>query len=414
MIDRQAMKRLLASTCLGALLVGCGSANEGAGGSGASGGASANGGASTMPSTGARGGGSSGDGGNGPGGSGPGGGSSADAPSDLLLIEQGVDHAKLTWTAPKSGAVDHYAVYRNGVAYATSKETTYTDASAPGTEIAGLDAPATIYDYAVAAVDAGGHEGPKTTQFAVYGYRGADGGSTWGDSDYSYGLEPLDWKDASGASPSGGTDVKCIFHDGTGGGFQPFSNAPQVPIYALEIGAFKYLTFDIESEHGSSNDFYVAVYSRLPFGDVYTWVDVRIKTYVKLEDGKWATVKIPLADLHLSTDKITASIGAPYGNANGKPTATLHVTSIDAGSAVDNGGFITGSGLNGGVYVVAAAQNAGTGTFTVQGDGITGSTTVASRAMGYQRSQMYKINVGLNDGMAGGDVFFDNIAFTRE
>jgi hypothetical protein len=337
------------------------------------------------------------------------------APASFRLTAQTATSTSLSWEAPAPGAapIDHYRIYRNGVPYDSATGTTYTDHAATSCEVASLDQPATVYDYGVAAVDAAGHEGPQAAQYAVYGYRGAAGGSTWGNSDYSYGLSSLDWADTSGAPVGGGTDIKAVFPPNNGGGFQPYSNAPQVPIYDLDIGAFRYLTFDIKADHGANN-FYVAVYSRLPFGDVYTWTDLRIPTYATLADDMWTTVKIPLSDLHMEPSQFTASIGAPYGTFNNQPYATLHVTSLDSGPGIDNGGFVLGTGLSGGVYIVGNGQNGSVGTFNVEGPSITGSTTVASRGMSYQRTNMYKINIGLNDGQPGGNVYFNNIAFTRQ
>jgi hypothetical protein len=124
------------------------------------------------------------------------------APSNLLMTAQTASTTSLFWEAATAGSfpIDHYRIYRNGDAYDTA---------------------ATVYVYAVAAVDTHGNEGPQATQDTVYGYRGATNGSTWGSSDYSYGLVSLDWSDTTGAPIGGGTDIKMVLHDGTGGGFQP-------------------------------------------------------------------------------------------------------------------------------------------------------------------------------------------------
>lgn len=337
------------------------------------------------------------------------------APTNLTMTAQTESSTTLVWDAATAGSapIDHYRIYRNGVPYDTTKSTTYVDAAATNAEIATRDAPATIYDYDVSAVDAEGREGPRTAQYSVWAYRGSRGGSTWGSVDYSYGLVSRTWDDTKGAPIGGGTDIALVFQNGVGGGFQPYSNLPQVPIYDLEIGAFRYMTFSIKAEH-ASNDFFVAVLSRLPFGDVFGWVDVRVAHYATLKDGEWTKVKIPLADFHESKSTFSGSIGAPYGTFQGAPYATLQVKTLDDGSGIDNGGYVLGTGLSGGVYIVDDDQRASIGTFHVQGPSIDATTNVSLRSLRFQRSNLYKFNIGLNDGMPGGVVYLNDIAFTRD
>src|SRR3569833_2779012 len=121
------------------------------------------------------------------------------AESNLQLINQGgADNVNnpvknsqtISWTAAAAGAaaIDHYKVYRNGTAYATTKATTFTDNAATNSNDPGWNGwgtPATAYSYNVAAVDTSGNEGPQAAQFAVYSYR--NGKSNWSYNDLSYG-----------------------------------------------------------------------------------------------------------------------------------------------------------------------------------------------------------------------------------
>lgn len=83
------------------------------------------------------------------------------APTGLTLSVMGTE-IDLTWTAPSSGTVDHYKVYRGlssgGEAFVVS-----TSSSTPAIHDTNLQ-PTTQYYYQVSAVDTNGYEGPKGSE----------------------------------------------------------------------------------------------------------------------------------------------------------------------------------------------------------------------------------------------------------
>lgn len=335
------------------------------------------------------------------------------APANLTLTNQGTNKSVLTASAV-SGATS-YNWYRNGVLISNTPTPTYTDTTATATQITTLDAPAALWQYAVAAV-ANGIEGPKATGGQVWLYQGSNGGSTCSNSDFNYGITG-NYADTSGSPIGGGTDFKGVWGVNVGGGWQPYSNTPLVDTtYCLDVNAYTRFAFDVKMD--SVNPMYIAIYSRFPFGDVYTWKSVHVADYITQMAGAWQTVDLPLSDVNMGQLPITASIGAPYGTVsyNGGsqtyPYATLTVSAKGSGSGlpdVDNGGYILNTGLSGGVWVVSNGQNGSVGTFQVVGPSITSSTVVASRAMTYQRSNFYKCNLGLTDGNPGGNIYFNNV-----
>jgi len=336
------------------------------------------------------------------------------AVTNLLLVNQGgTDNANnpvknsqtISWTAAVAGAspIASYKIYRNGVAYATTTGTTYTDSNATNSNDPGWNGwgtAATVYSYNVAAVDTSGNEGPKAAQYAVYSYR--SGKSAWGNNDLSYGSLNTNYSSTAGSPQGGPYDVSVQFING---GFQPASYPPQAPIWDLEIGAFNYAVVDINpGSNGTSTRPNYGTVSRLPIGDVYGWHPM-----VNLYDygpapvaNKWATYKVPLSVLGMGICKFTGSI---TGN-------KLTVTAITSGAQlVDAGGFVTGPGVPAGTYITAYGQHSAIGTFTVAGPGINSSTRVAAGTLTYQRTSLYKYDIQ-PDGQ-GMTLYFNNLGFTQ-
>jgi len=332
------------------------------------------------------------------------------AVTNLLLAQQGgVNNAnapltnsqQLTWSAAVAGAsaIDHYKIYRNGAAYATTTALTYTDTAATNSNDPKWATAATVYSYNVSAVDASGNEGPQASTVGVYAYR--NGKSTWGNNDLSYGSLNENYSSSAGSPQSGSFDVAVNFING---GFQPAVAPPQAPMWDLEIGAFNYAVIDINPGSTVNNTHLgFGTVSRLPPGDVYGWhPSVNIYDYGPAPvANKWATYKVPLTTLGMGFCKFTGSIS---GN-------KLTVTAITSGPAlVDAGGFVTGPGVPAGTYISAYSQHGAIGTFTLAGPGINSGTKVASTTLTYQRTSLYKF--GMQPDVQNMTMFFNNMGFT--
>jgi hypothetical protein len=399
----------------------------------------------------------------------------ASAPSDLVLANQGgpndndgtpstelTNYQAIQWAAATAGSypIDHYNIYRNGVAYATvsaptqfqgyiSGSTLTVTAVTSGTVIPGVrwsgsgvttgtmingqqssgtqggkgtyplnisetvgsasspvtfsawvyidtaatdsndpnyNATVTAYAYAVSAVDNQAQEGPLTSQYAAYGYQ--SGYSNWGDSNFDYNGAVSTYNSTAGNPQGGLYDLKASFG---GGGINPVADVPQAPEWDLNIGAFNYMTIDINPGSSANYQLFMSHISRLPPGDVYGWISVNdVFQYGPAPVANtWATYKIPLSALGIGSCTFTGSI-------TGK---TLTVTLIDSGPPiVDAGGFISGPGIPAGTYTTGYNQNGAIGTFTIAGPGITNSTSVPLETMSYQRLAFYKSTIQPSNG----------------
>jgi hypothetical protein len=325
------------------------------------------------------------------------------------MTGQTISSISLSWSAGNAGPypVSSYQVYRNGALYATVTGTSYTDSAATNATVPTYTQNATIYSYAVAAVDTEGNESAQAVP-SVYFYH--DGVSNQGQSDYSYGITE-NWQSTAGSPAVGTHDISLMYPNG--GGFQPFANLPLAPAYDLELGGFKYLTLDVKVTESNNYPFFISHISRLPPGDVYPRAWVKLSSYCTPVVGQWVTCKVPLSDLSIGFTNFTASIS---GN-------RLTVTSIQSGVGVDAGGFISGPGIPANTYVTlppgGVTYNNGQppnanllGTYTIAGPGVTPSLSVPSEAMSEQRTSLYKVDVGL--GTVGGSttIYLDNMGWT--
>jgi hypothetical protein len=320
------------------------------------------------------------------------GGSAPSAPTGLLMTGQGATSISLSWGAatPGNSPVSYYKIYRNGASYATASGTSYTDNAAINATNVLLDAPATIYSYAVSAVDSQGGEGVKATQVAAEMYY--NGVFYWA-GDYSYGTV-INYRDTAGAPESGAYDI-AVQVTGQGGGFQPYAGSV-VPLYDLEAGSFGYIMLDLKPTI-SGQAWRLSAISRLPPGDVYPWAAVNLASYGPAPvAGKWATYKVPLSALSLG---MTSFVGSISGT-------TLTVSSVASGVGVDAGGFITGPGVKPGTYITGHNANGGPGTYTIYP-----SQTVSSTTMTEQRTGVYKIDIIDDSGAFGNLYYVDNVKF---
>ena len=315
------------------------------------------------------------------------------APANLFVTAQAASSISLSWSAASAGAnaVASYKIYRNGLSYATSSTTSYVDAAATNATVPTYSAAATIYTYAVAAVDTHGNEGAQTTQttFSVY----AGGVFSW-EGDYSYGVS-VSYTDSAGAPVSGTHDI-AVTSSGAGGGFQPFAGKV-VPWFDMEAGAFGYVSMDLKPTN-AAQVWRLSAISRLPPGDVYPWSSVSLADYGPAPvAGKWATYKIPLSALTVGATSFHGSIVG----------TKLTVTSQESGVGVDAGGFISGPGVAAGTYITGHDQNGGPGTYT-----IAPSQSVANTAMTEQRTSLYKLDLIDQTNASSNTYYVDNLKFT--
>jgi len=317
------------------------------------------------------------------------------APGALTMTGQTASSIALKWGAatPGNGSIAYYKIYRNDSAYATATATSYVDYGATDATNGAFNAAATIYAYAVSAVDTDGNEGPQTTQttYQVYG----NGVFDWA-GDYSYGVS-VNYKDTGGRPESGPYDIAINVYEAYGG-FQPYSGN-SVPQWDLETGAFDYISLDLKPTIDNQS-WRLSMISRLPPGDVYPWAAVDINSYGPSPvAGQWATYKIPLSALSMGKTSFKGSIS---GN-------TLTVTGVNSGVGVDAGGFITGDGVKPGTYIVGHNANGGPGTYTVSP-----AQNVATTSMTEQRTALYKLDIADQSGAWNNRYYIDNVRLTKE
>jgi hypothetical protein len=297
----------------------------------------------------------------------------------------------MTWP-PVSGTAS-YRVLRNGVSWATTKLTSYTDTSAVNATNSNYNTPAAIYTYVAVALDAAGNELLRTAGSTYWMLH--QGTMQW--AQYSYGLNQK--LDASGI---------LVTPTGTGSGFQPYASG-NVPQYDLEAGSFTYMLLDVQPTAGGQT-FNISAHSRVPQppGDVYSTQLLHLENYCLLDVAKKVTCRIPLADFHLGKTNFVGSIsGAITVNAGGTilQASTMVVTQADT-NLIDKGGFVTGAGVTPGTWIYDGPSSGGPGTYTVLP-----VQTAASGPMTYQRTHVYKWDLMEQKGAA---YRLDNVAFSTQ
>lgn len=332
-------------------------------------------------------------------GGGSGGGSPA-APTNLLITAQTANSQSLSWTAA-AGATGGYNIYRNGSFLANTAGTTYTDNTATGTCSPTTFVPATIYAYSVRSTN--GSSESAAAFPAVYLYR--NGVATQGQAEFSNG-EVTTWNSTDVAVPQGTFSAKCIYAGG-GGQFQPISQTPLTPAYALEIGAFNYCVFDVYLTD-TTHKVTLGLISR-PGGtsgeDVFNtkgadpWIaSGGSSPYGTVGLNQWGTLKVPLSELSMGISTFMGWISGTTLNISG---------AILTGFGPDAGGFITGAGVTAGTFI---SQNNPplAGPMTLNNSMSVGSSG-APVLLTCQRTNMYKMAANVTSGTT---IYYNNIGFT--
>jgi hypothetical protein len=324
------------------------------------------------------------------------GGAAPAAPTNVVLTNEGANSETLSWTAAVAGvaAIAHYNIYRNGVAYATTTGTTYTDKAATNATVPSFGGPATVYSYSLSAVDTSGNEGPLTSDVTFWVYHN---GTYFWAGDYSD--VKLNYKDTAGAPESGAYDIAVSSF--AGGYAQPYSGGSASPEWAADIGAFKYMILDLKP--GVANQKWrLNIISRLPQGDVYNNAPVELPGNYGPAPvvGQWATYKIPLnPDLAIGTGNFVGSISG----------TTLSVSAVNTAMSVQTTAWLFGAGISSDTTINSfGSGNGGTGTYILNKS----ATVPAGTTINMQRTNMYKFSL-IDDSNAGSNVYYmDNVGFT--
>lgn len=317
------------------------------------------------------------------------------APTNLTLTAQKATSVSLSWTAA-SGAAS-YKIYRNGSVIAAGVTgTAFTDSAATNATNPAWTTAATRYTYTVSAVDSSGVESapaPLTCWMYHNGVNHIPG-------DFSSTVQ--NYKDTTGVPQSGTTDIS-ITSKSRWGYTQPYSGAPIGPDWTLDINAFKYMTLDLKPTLPKQS-WNLSITSRVPPGDVYNKAQVILpgKYGPTPVVGKWATYKVPLADMAIG-------IGSFEGSISG---TTLTVTRLILGVSVQPTMFLKGPGIAAGTYIAACGTGSGgVGTYKVNS-----SQTVPRETIDGQRTNMYKFWLRDNQepGVSKNLYYLDNVGFTAD
>ncbi len=325
------------------------------------------------------------------------GGAAPSAPTNIQLTNEGTNSETLTWTAAIAGvaAIAHYNIYRNGIAYATTTGTTYTDSAATNATVPSYDAPATIYSYAIEAVDTSGNVSPLASNVTFWVYHN---GTYFWDSDFSD--VTVNYQDTAGAPESGAYDIS-VTSNVLNGYTQPDSGGSASPLWAAEVGAFKYMILDLKPTVANQT-WRLAIVSRLPQGDVYNNAAVILPgTYGPAPVvGQWATYKVPLnPDLAIGT-------GTSVGSISG---SVLTVTAVNGTLSVQPTEWLTGTGITGNIAINAfGSGSGGLGTYDLSAS----ATVAAGSTINLQRTDVYKFGVADETNSSSNVWYMDNIGFT--
>jgi hypothetical protein len=320
---------------------------------------------------------------------------SGTAPTNLTMTAQRADSVSLSWTAA-SGAAS-YKIYRNGSVIASGVAgTTFTDRTATNATNPAWTTAATPYTYTVSAVDSSGAESARAPLTCWMYHNGVN------DIPGDFSSTVQDYKDTTGVPQSGTTDIS-ITSKSMWGYTQPYSGAPLSPAWALDINAFTYMTLDLKPTLPRQS-WNLSINSRVPPGDVYPKAQVILpgKYGPRPVVGKWATYKVPLADLAIGSGSFVGSISG----------TTLTVTRLVSGVTVQPTMFIKGPGIAPGTYVAACGSGSGgAGTYTVNN-----AQTVPSETIHGQRTNMYKFWLRDNQdpGVPNNLYYLDNVGFTAD
>lgn len=236
-----------------------------------------------------------------------------------------------------------------------------------------------------------------------------------GVGDVSFGKSAISFTSTGGSPVAPHAFCLALTHDATASdtmGLQRPSASPAGFIYGLEVGAFNYAIWTQRpDQNGMVTEF--AVHHRGPPGDLagpHTNIDgTAILSYGPSPlANTWQTYKVPLSAIQFSSPAggITTFSFSLTGS-------TLTVSNI-AGPGLDNGVWITGTGIPTGTYIQPTPGQSGNGTYGVAGAGIpVGSTVSGNDGQGWSTNWykgQYK-DVSHND--ANQVVYYDDIGWVR-
>jgi hypothetical protein len=371
------------------------------------------------------------------------------AVTNVLLTNQGgtannasVNAASLTnqqaisWSAASAGTyvIDHYRIYRNGVAYDVTPDAAtfaYVDAAATNSndvlpnDFSGthFNAPRTIYDYNVAAVDNQGNVGPQAAQFSYFEYK--SGVDQWGHTAFNPSTSTINYA-STAVAHAGSTSVMQVTATNTTQGeyIQPSSGAPGVPLWSFESGAFAngYMQMDVYPT-AAGQQFQIGIISRVTPGDFYNNAGVIIGANAAygpspMVQNAWNHYTIPMAGGASGAAGLMMGTFAVTGYIAG---ALLTVTSMNGTTnTIQPTDWISGNGMTPD-YVLGPgpSDNAGSGANGAGGTGtydMSISQTIGSSGspvtFNVQRTNVYKWAMSYPGG-TGTIWYLDNIAFTR-
>ena len=354
------------------------------------------------------------------------------AVSALTLTGQTQNTQTFQWTLATAGTnpIQSQNIYRtpttNGVvgtriklANVSASTTTYTDGTATNSLLntSFNNGPTVVYSYDVTAVDSAGNEGP--TQPQMYAWLYYHGKACFLDGDYSIPVNGANYKSTAVSVPAG---TYCIAVPNTPPEgttyWQPYTGLPGngsgtpitdqtfgtgCPIWAMETGAFNYLTVDIQPQVSGAS-YRINVISRLFNSDVFNnaafIVGGSSGAYGPATvAGQWGTYKIPLASIAGS------GIGTHTASISG---TTLNITADLTGPTAQSGGWVIGTGVSANTAISAPSPGGGPAPILLT---VSNSQTVSSRTLTIQRTNSYKISF-FDYGSESG-YYVNNLGFTR-
>jgi hypothetical protein len=340
-------------------------------------------------------------------------------PGNFEMTHQGASDAVLVWTAAAQGdnPVDHYQVYRNGKALATTKELTYTDSAATNITTPGPGPypyqPATVYSYSVSAVDTKSVEGAQQKNLVAWVYHNGTDYWTTATNNANYNT----------TSTNNGTNGITVTVQQDAHQWQPRSGNPFLHNMsptedAMELGAFSYMTLDFKAKT-DGEQLTVDVVTRETTGDNFNSASVTLggsdaKFGPASKAGQFVTYKIPFVTAGAKDgDALMIGVGTFTASISG---TTMTVTKLLSGINVQGSSYLSGTNVNLGdsshthTYVGGTVGTTGqAGTYT-----IAPSQTVASTTITAQRTNVYKFGIDLTNGKAGDTFTVNNIGFSAQ
>ncbi len=348
------------------------------------------------------------------------------APPEVLMTQQTGSSTSLSWTAATSGAnpIAQYRIYRNGVLLTSTTGTSYTDTSATNATVVAANAPATIYAYAVTAVDTAGNESAQAFPVAWYwngqsNFIGGDfmGGGQFVGVNYSYAdtsdAGPYDIALVTNGSQSYSNFASGIPDQDTGYGPQLIpgpSSGYGSPQWAMELGAFNYMVVDIKPSV-SGLVMYWNIITRGPPGDIYNNAGFEFPAAGQnygpnpMVAGQWNHYKLPL---NQNGGSPSQQMGTATFQGYISGTTMVVTTNPTGGALVQPPMWITGPGVPAKTYVVSPTNSNGeAGTYTISNSATVGSAASPVTLSG-QRTNLYKMSLTPYS-LGGNNSFGENV-----